>query len=102
MTIRKRLAYATRGFRGGENVTETRFVDGKVTVEEFGVPEITVEEEKFYEIGLEVLQEELSVDVSLVNELTVVAEVPTQSVEVSQVGAEVSIDGTPQVEVAIN
>lgn len=76
MTIRKRLAYATRGFRGGENVTQTLYINEEVVLD---FPE--------YSIDLEVLENvPLSVDITPYQEF---------AVELSLIADEITVDIEP-------
>ena len=73
MSIRTRLGYITRGFRGGENITERVYLTQQVDLEFQNI-----------EVDLEVLENPIiSVDITPYNEV---------SAEVSLVAAEIFAD----------
>lgn len=102
MTIRKRLAYATRGFRGGENVTQTLYINEEVALD---FPEYAIDIEVLENIPLSVditPYQEFSVELSLISdEITVDIQPVYESVTIEHIANEVTVSIDSDISVTI-
>jgi hypothetical protein len=103
MTLRKRLAYATRGFRGGENVTQTLYINQDVELEMPSIFEVSVEKIEDAILSVDIAPYiDLFAEVSvLAEEISVSIEIPDESVDISYIGNEVTIESVADINVTI-
>ena len=102
MTIRKRLAYATRGFRGGENVTQTLYINEDVSVE-FNTFEVDVEKLDSIPFTVDITPyQEFDVEFSsIAEELSVTIELPTENVSIDYISNDVTVEFIDEVNITL-